>query len=79
MGGGWWVLDFARIKLTQPSLAGAGAELGKNKKRKFKKCFKSFLRGFVQENVKIEAVSHLHVYPFLRSSLFFETYAQGCL
>ena len=28
--GGWWVLDFARIKLTQPSLAGAGAELGKN-------------------------------------------------
>ena len=29
MGGGW-VLDFARLKLTQPSLAGAGAELGKN-------------------------------------------------
>ena len=29
MGGGW-VLDFARIKLTQPSLAGAGAELGNN-------------------------------------------------
>ena len=28
MVGGWWVLDFARIKLTQPSLAGAGAELG---------------------------------------------------
>ena len=28
--GGWWVLDFARIKLTQPSLAGAGAELGNN-------------------------------------------------
>ena len=26
--GGGWVLDFARIKLTQPSLAGAGAELG---------------------------------------------------
>ena len=30
--GGGWVLDFARIKLTQPSLAGAGAELGKNSK-----------------------------------------------
>ena len=28
--GGVWVLDFARIKLTQPSLAGAGAELGNN-------------------------------------------------
>ena len=26
--GGGWVLDFARLKLTQPSLAGAGAELG---------------------------------------------------
>ena len=25
---GGWVLDFARLKLTQPSLAGAGAELG---------------------------------------------------
>ena len=31
MGGGW-VLDFARLKLTQPSLAGAGAELGNNPK-----------------------------------------------
>ena len=31
LGGWWvggWVLDFARLKLTQPSLAGAGAELG---------------------------------------------------
>ena len=27
MGGGW-VLDFARLKLTQPAGAGAGAELG---------------------------------------------------
>ena len=28
---GWWVLDFARLKLSQPSkIAGAGAELGKN-------------------------------------------------
>ena len=26
--GGGHVLDFARLKLTQPSLAGAGAELG---------------------------------------------------
>ena len=26
--GGGWVLDFARLKLTQPSVAGAGAELG---------------------------------------------------
>ena len=36
MGGGW-VLDFARLKLTQPSLAGAGAELGKKKKSKRRK------------------------------------------
>ena len=26
------MLDFARLKLTQPSLAGAGAELGNNPK-----------------------------------------------
>ena len=26
--GGGWVVDFARLKLAQPSLAGAGAELG---------------------------------------------------
>ena len=32
--GGGWVLDLARLKLTQPSLAGAGAELGKNWREK---------------------------------------------
>ena len=49
--GGGWVLDFARLKLTQPSLAGAGAELGNipNNKEKIlrfatkKKRGKSFL------------------------------------
>ena len=35
MGGG--VLDFARIKLTQPSLAGAGAELGNSENSELSK------------------------------------------
>ena len=49
--GGGWVLDFARIKLTQPSLAGAGAELGNNAKQIQKRNIEKFK---IRNKIKIK-------------------------